>query len=62
MCEEACQDLLKSCVLFKGIWSVVMKKNGEAIEGRGSIVKCGETMFEGWLVKIPWVSPCVMVL
>ena len=26
MCEEACQDLLKSCVLFKGIWSVVMKK------------------------------------
>ena len=32
-------------------------------KGRGSIVKCGETLFEGEvLVKITWDSPCMMVL
>ena len=38
------------------------KKNGEATEGRGSIVKRVETLFEGGLVKILLNSPCVMVL
>ena len=34
-----------------------------ATEGRGSMMKCGETPFE-WmgLVKILWYSPCMMVL
>ena len=38
------------------------KKTVEATEGRGSIVKRVETLFEGGLVKILLNSPCVMVL
>lgn len=33
--------------LLEGDLRVLMKKNGEATEGRGSIVKCGKTLFEG---------------
>ena len=41
----------------------VMEKNGEATEGRGSIVKRGEALHEQGLVKIQWdVLPCVTVL
>ena len=39
------------------------EKMGRHQKGRGSIVKCGETPFEEEvLVKITWVSPCMMVL
>ena len=39
------------------------EKNGKATEGRGSIVKGGETQFgRGVLVKIPWNFPCMTVL
>ena len=38
------------------------KKTVEATEGRGSIVKRVETLFEGGLVKILLDSPCEMVL
>ena len=40
----------------------VMKKMGEATEGRSSLVKCGEVLFEGGLVKVLWDSTCVTVL
>ena len=33
--------------LLEGDLRVLMKKNGEAAEGRGSIVKCGKTLLEG---------------
>ena len=37
-----------------------MKKNGQAPEGRVSILKCGETLFEAeGLVRIQWESACV---
>ena len=40
-----------------------MKKNGEVIEGRCSILKCGETLSEGEvLMKVPWDFPCMTVL
>ena len=40
-----------------------MKKKWVRNKGKVSIVKYGETMFEGdGLVRIQWESPCVMVL
>ena len=39
MSEEACQDLLKSCLFFAAGLESIMEKNGEATERRGSIVK-----------------------
>ena len=52
MCEEACQDLLKSCIAFGGSLggcNEKKRKNGEGTEGRGSIVKREETLHEvGW--------------
>ena len=62
MCNEACQGLSKSCVLFEGALENPNEKNGEATEGRGSIVKYGETLFDGGLLKILWDSPCVTIL
>ena len=39
------------------------EKSGQATEGRGSMVKCVETTFEGEeLVKILWGVPCMTVL
>ena len=35
--------------LLEGIWRVLMEKNRDAIEGRSSVVKCGETLFGGVL-------------
>ena len=46
MSEEACQDLLKSCLFFAARLESIMEKNGEATERRGSIVKRGETLNE----------------
>ena len=44
---EGCRDLLKSCVSFRGTLEISNEeKNGEVTEGRGSIVKCGNTSFE----------------
>ena len=37
--------------LLEGVWRVLMKKNWEATERRGSIVKCGEMLFEWGLWK-----------
>ena len=62
MCKEACQGVSKSCVLFEGGLEDSNEKNGEATEGRGSIVKCGETLFDWGLVKMLWDSPCVTIL
>ena len=53
MCEEACQDLLKYYVSFGGGLEFFDEKNGEATEGRGSIVKCGENPFEEWACENP---------
>ena len=45
--EEACQDLLKYCVSFGWGLEFFHEKNREATEGRGFIMKCEETAFEG---------------
>ena len=50
MCKKACQDLLKY-LSFGGVLELKMikikKKKWEATEGRGSIVKCWETLCKG---------------
>ena len=38
---------MKCCVSFGGGLEFFNEKNGEATEGRGFIVKCEETLFEG---------------
>ena len=45
-CDKAYQDLLKYAS-FRGSLEFLMKKNGEATEEKGSIVKCGENPSEG---------------
>ena len=52
--------LIEILCLLEGDW-ISSIKNGEPTEGRGFIVKCGETSFEGGC-KIPWNSLCVTVL
>ena len=37
---------MKYCVFFGGGLELFNEKIGEATEGRGSIVKCGETPFD----------------
>ena len=50
MCEEVSQDILKSCVSFgQGLQGSNGEKMGEATEETSSIVKYGETAFEGGL-------------
>ena len=49
-CEEAFQNLLKSCLSFGGGLEGSNDENVEATESRGSLVKCGETLFEGGCV------------
>ena len=47
MRKKACQDLLKYCLSFGGgleLKMIKLKKKWEATEGRGSIVKCWETL------------------
>ena len=61
-CEEAFQDLSKSCVSSGGgLKGSNKEKNGEATEKRASLVKHRETPLGCWglgggwvLVKIPW--------
>ena len=38
---------MKYCVFFESGLEFFNEKIGEATEGRGSIVKCGETLFDG---------------
>lgn len=50
MCEEVFQDILKSYVSFgQGLYGSNGEKIGEATERTSSIVKFGETAFEGGL-------------
>ena len=47
-CEEPFHNLLKICLSFRGsLEGSNEEKIGEATEGRGSIVKYGETTFGG---------------
>ena len=57
-CEEASLNLLKSCLSFGEVWRVLMKKNWEATERRGSIVKFGKCCLTGACENPVGVSIC----